>query len=92
MDSDRWLGVLILIGSVLAGILYFGSFWIPWWSFTTAVKILVSIGFIALLGIGGWIGWTMASTPSPEDMGDIDIDEDFEEETIAETEKTEKED
>ena len=36
-----------------------------------AVLILISIGFIAILGIGAWIGWTMASTPPPKPIEEI---------------------
>lgn len=35
-----------------------------------AVLILVSIGFIAILGIGDWIGYTMA-TPPPKPIEEI---------------------
>ena len=31
-----------------------------------AVLVLVSIAFIAILAIGAWIGWTMATTPLPK--------------------------
>jgi len=30
------------------------------------VAIPVLIAFIAILGIGAWIGWTMATTPPPK--------------------------
>jgi len=33
-----------------------------------AVLILVSIAFIAVLAIGAWIGWTMATTPPPKPL------------------------
>ena len=36
-----------------------------------AVLILVSAAFIALLGIGGWIGYTMVSTPPPKPIEEI---------------------
>jgi len=36
-----------------------------------AVLVLVSVAFIAILGIGGWIGWTMASTPPPKPIEEI---------------------
>ena len=36
-----------------------------------AVLILVSAAFIAILGIGAWIGWTMASTPPPKPIEEI---------------------
>lgn len=89
MDSDRGLGVLIIIGVIVAGILYFGSFVIPWWSFLAAVKVIVSAGFVLLLIIGGWIGWTMASTPSPEALEDMDLEE-TEEEPIEFEESAER--
>ena len=36
-----------------------------------AVLVLVSIAFIAILGIGAWIGWTMATTPPPKPIEEI---------------------
>jgi predicted DNA-binding transcriptional regulator len=36
-----------------------------------AVLVLVSVAFIAVLGIGAWIGYTMASTPPPKPIEEI---------------------
>jgi predicted DNA-binding transcriptional regulator len=36
-----------------------------------AVLILVSIAFVAILAIGAWIGWTMATTPPPKPIEEI---------------------
>ena len=36
-----------------------------------AVLVLVSIAFIAILTIGAWIGFTMATTPPPKPIGEI---------------------
>ncbi len=36
-----------------------------------AVLILVSAAFIAILGIGAWIGFTMATTPPPKPIEEI---------------------
>jgi len=36
-----------------------------------AVLILVSIAFIAILAIGAWIGFTMATTPPPKPIEEI---------------------
>ena len=44
-----------------------------------AVLVLVSAAFIAILAIGSWIGYTMATTPPPKPIEDIT--------TEAETEK-----
>lgn len=94
MDSDKLTGVLIIIAVIVLGILYFGSFMLPW-SFLTAVKVVVSVAFLGILVIGGWIGWTMASTPSAEpiedeEFEDFDVDEDIEETDEGETEDSEE--
>ncbi len=31
-----------------------------------AVLVLVSVAFVAILAIGAWIGYTMATTPPPK--------------------------
>ena len=36
-----------------------------------AVLVLVSAAFIAILGIGAWIGYTMASTPPSKPIEEI---------------------
>ena len=35
------------------------------------VLILVSAAFVAILGIGAWIGYTLASTPPPKPIEEI---------------------
>jgi predicted negative regulator of RcsB-dependent stress response len=57
----QWLGVFGLSTDVdsLANI----RFWI------IAVPVLVA--FIAIMGIGAWIGWTMATTPPPKPIEEI---------------------
>jgi low affinity Fe/Cu permease len=47
-----------------------------------AVTTLVTIAFIAVLAIGAWIGWTMATTPPPKPIEEIttEIEEKKEEE------------
>ncbi|MGA2680238.1 MAG: hypothetical protein ABSF44_00375 [Candidatus Bathyarchaeia archaeon] len=56
-----------------------------------AVLILVSIAFIAILAIGAWIGWTMATTPPPKPIEEIttEIEEKKEEPKAEETASTE---
>ncbi len=50
------------------------------------VLILVSIAFIAILAIGAWIGWTMATTPPPKPIEEIttEIEEKREEAKVDE--------
>ena len=53
------------------------------------VLVLVSIAFIAVLVIGAWIGWTMATTPPPKPIEEIttEIEEKKEEEPKVEESK-----
>ncbi|MDR2720018.1 MAG: transcriptional regulator [Nitrososphaerota archaeon] len=53
-----------------------------------AVIIPVFIAFIAIMFIGAWIGWTMATTPPPKPIEEITTEiEDKKEETPAENGK-----
>lgn len=80
MDSDRILGAGIVIGVIIAAIAYFGFIMLGYGQ--QVVLVVVSIAFLAVLVVGGWIGWTMASTPTPEEVEDVDFEEmeDFDEE------------
>jgi predicted DNA-binding transcriptional regulator len=50
-----------------------------------AVLVPVFIAFIAILAIGAWIGWTMATTPPPKPIEEITTEmEEKKEETPAE--------
>ena len=44
------------------------------------VAIPVLIAFVAILAIGAWIGWTMATTPPPKPIEEFEIEEKPEEE------------
>jgi len=71
MNRDQLVGALILIASII-GILVYG--WIVF--FTEWALILLQLtGFIAVaavLGILAWIGYTLATTPPPKPVGDIE--------------------
>jgi len=55
-----------------------------------AVAIPVFIAFIAIMFIGAWIGWTMATTPPPKPIEEIttEIEEKKEEMETEESEET----
>jgi len=81
-SKDQTIGALILIVCVL-GIIIYG--WLvflppfPDWD----IIVLKLTGFIAVLGIlfiGAWIGWTMATTPPPRPLEEIEAEEKAEEE------------
>jgi len=82
-SKDQTIGGLILVvcllGIVIYGWLVFFSAW--------QLFVLELTGFIAvggILAIGAWIGWTMATTPPPKPI------EELEEEIKAETAEEKK--
>jgi hypothetical protein len=66
MRKDKLAGAGILLASVLVAIAYALLIYFGYGS--TLVIILVSVALYILLGIVGWIGWTMATTPSPKSI------------------------
>ena len=76
-SRDQAVGGLICTVCVVIAIAYIVAlFWpaleaIRLW----LVAIPVLIAFIAILGIGAWIGWTMATTPPPQPIEEIQIEE-----------------
>lgn len=67
MEKSQKVGVVICLGIVLVGLAFiWGIALRNYW----AVAIPVLIGFLAVLALGFWIGWTMAVTeieaPKPE--------------------------
>ena len=54
------------------------------------VAIPVVVAFVVVLAIGAWIGWTMATTPPPRPIEEIEAEEMVEEEKPEPAEKAEK--
>jgi hypothetical protein len=74
LSKDQTIGTAIFLVCVVVGVLYtLGLFYWGYWtagrswalSFTLVV-LPVFVAFIAIIGIGAWIGWTMATTPPPK--------------------------
>lgn len=63
MANDRLVGGAIFGGSVI-GIIVYGVLMLYWP--TVLLQLTAFVGVALLLGILGWIGYTMASTPPPE--------------------------
>jgi hypothetical protein len=64
MEKGKLVGAGILLASIVVAVvyallLYFGHG-------SILAIFLVSVAFFALLGVVGWIGWTMATTPTPK--------------------------
>ena len=69
MNRDQLVGVGILVGS-LAGIAAYGYIL---YSFPViALQATAFIAVAAVLGILAWIGWTVATTPPPKPIEDLE--------------------
>jgi len=79
MSKDQTIGALIvlvcalLIVGYIGGLLLYDPYISSWLNVGSAADVRfwliatpVLIGFIALLAIGTWIGYTMATTPPPK--------------------------
>ena len=67
MNSSRIYGAILCGGIILASILFLiGVFQKNYW----AVAIPVTLGFLGILGLGFWVGWTILTikidVPAPE--------------------------
>ena len=84
MGKDQTIGSLILVVCVLVAVAflallflydpYIASFLnlgaaadVHYW----LIAAPVTIAFIGIMGIGGWIGYTMATTPPPKPIEDL---------------------
>jgi predicted DNA-binding transcriptional regulator len=87
MSKDQAIGGAILVVCVLVALFYVVTLFYPSWltivGVSTAavawqgtvqywlVAVPVFIAFVAILLIGAWIGWTMATTPPPKPIEEI---------------------
>jgi predicted DNA-binding transcriptional regulator len=84
MSKDQAIGGAILVVCVLVAVFYTIALFFPSWitglfnmniednTFRLwLVAIPVFIAFVAILLIGAWIGWTMATTPPPKPIEEI---------------------
>jgi len=106
-NKDQLIGGIIFIVCVVVGILYtLGLFYygdpftkIGWPIYIWLIAIPVFLAFIAIMAIGAWIGWTMATTPPPKPIEEITAKPEEKEEekpteettTAPETTETEEE-
>jgi predicted DNA-binding transcriptional regulator len=106
VSKDQAIGGIIFLVCVVIAILYIvlllgaqwmeGQGWVTWNPDTVrfwVIAVPVFIAFIAVMGIGAWIGWTMATTPPPKPIEEItsEIEEKKEEEAPEETLEQEEE-
>jgi hypothetical protein len=97
VSKDQTIGGIIFAVCVIVGVLYtIGLFYIggnpfDWTIAFGLIAIPVFIAFVAIMGIGAWIGWTMATTPPPKPIEEITSEiEEKKEEAKAEEKVEEK--
>ena len=103
MSKDQTIGGIIFLVCVVIAIFYVVTLFYPDWMLnigwakdTDAVRfwiigLPVFIAFIAVIGIGAWIGWTMATTPPPKPIGDLELEEADEMKTMEKPEEEKEE-
>ncbi|MEM3646646.1 MAG: transcriptional regulator [Thermofilum sp.] len=71
MNKDQGIGAVLLLGSIIGVILYFWLVFLSAWStFIIQLTAFVAVGFV--LFILGWIGYTLATTPPPKPIEEIE--------------------
>ena len=84
MSKDQAIGGAILLVCVVVAVVYLVALFgyndsiQPWLNIGSAaavqfwlIAIPVFVAFVAILFIGAWIGWTMATTPPPKPIEEI---------------------
>ena len=86
VSKDQGIGGLIFGICLVVAIVYtLGLFWLgdplgtnSWSLAFWLIAIPVYLAFILILGIGAWIGWTMATTPPPKPIEELEAEEERE--------------
>jgi predicted DNA-binding transcriptional regulator len=106
VSKDQAIGGVICLVCVLVAVFYVAALFfyqpiinaIPWLNVGSLadvrywlIAVPVLVAFVAILAIGAWIGWTMATTPPPKPIEEITSEiEEKKEEPKAEAPKTEE--
>jgi predicted DNA-binding transcriptional regulator len=84
LSKDKAIGGAIVVVCVLVALVYLVTLFYPQWLSVFGMQVQwlsnaqfwviaipVFIAFTAVMGIGAWIGWTMATTPPPKPIEEI---------------------
>jgi len=83
VSKDQAIGGVICLVCVVVAVFYVVTLFFPTWGTAIGitlnaadvqywlVAVPVLIAFVAILAIGAWIGWTMATTPPPKPIEEI---------------------
>jgi len=80
VSKDQAIGGAIFIVCLLVAVFYLVTLFYPQWLSSIAapsdvqfwvIAVPVFVAFVAIMAIGAWIGWTMATTPPPKPIEEI---------------------
>jgi hypothetical protein len=81
VSKDQAIGGVICLVCVVVAVFYlitlFVPDWLSWVGITYVfdrvwvIAVPVFVAFVAIMAIGAWIGWTMATTPPPKPIEEI---------------------
>jgi predicted DNA-binding transcriptional regulator len=104
VSKDQAIGGVIFIVCLLVAIFYLVTLFYPTWLNSIPgvsvaegevqfwiIAVPVFIAFVAIMGIGAWIGWTMATTPPPKPIEEITSEIETEEKKTVEEKPAETE-
>ncbi len=73
MNRDKIVGAGLVIGAtLLALIILYLLFLAPEWIQLLTLRVIVGLAVLVLAGIVGWIGYTLATTPPPKPIEEIE--------------------
>ncbi|MEM1700308.1 MAG: transcriptional regulator [Desulfurococcaceae archaeon] len=91
MSRDQLIGWLLFAASLAVVIIYV---WLMWFAneelSKIVVKLTLTIAVVAVLGILAWIGYTLATTPPPKPIEEIEKEIEEELKKLEQEEKQQK--
>ncbi len=69
MSRDQYLGALMLVGGIIVIIVYG---WLDWMYPLRTLQVTAFVAVAAVLAVIAWIGYTLATTPPPKPIAEIE--------------------
>jgi len=87
VSKDQAIGWLIFVACIAVAVGYVAALFLYQHLLWLLIAVPVVLALLIVLGIGAWIGWTMATTPPPKPIEELELEEKEEEEKGEEGEK-----
>jgi len=96
MSRDQLVGLALILVSAIVIVVYIWLVWFPLWNGLDILllKLTGTVAVAGVFGVLGWIGYTLATTPPPKPIEEIEkeLEEELKklEKEVKEEEKKEK--